>query len=64
MRVDFKVVTGQDVLNENPSPSGDPFFDNPKNVKEILRRKKGIETGKVKSTPFPEEIFSKLLDRV
>ncbi|MFN3999264.1 hypothetical protein [Algoriphagus sp.] len=39
--------------SDNPSPSGDPFFDNPENLKEILRRKKEMETGNIESVIFP-----------
>lgn len=49
---------------ENPSPSGDPFFENPKNVKEILRRKKEMETGNIESVGLSEEVLKKLLDNV
>ncbi|WP_439482103.1 hypothetical protein [Cyclobacterium plantarum] len=31
--------------NENPSPSGDPYFKNPKNVKEILEGIKQYKEG-------------------
>ena len=41
--------------SENPSPSGDPFFDNPENVKEILRRKKEMEIGSVYKYHTQEE---------
>lgn len=47
--------------SENPSPSGDPFFDNPENVKEILRRKKEMETGDIESLTLSDEAFKKLL---
>jgi len=50
--------------NSNPSPSGDPYFDNPKNVNEILRRKKEIETGNIESVTLSEEALKKLLDSV
>ncbi|MFN3758688.1 MAG: hypothetical protein ACK4SF_05675 [Algoriphagus aquaeductus] len=46
--------------SENPSPSGDPFFDNPENVKEILRRKKEIEIGSVESVKLSQEAIKKL----
>lgn len=61
MGIGFKVVTEEVGSNDNPSPSGDPFFDNPKNVKEILRRKKEMETGKVEPVVLSEELL-KLLD--
>ncbi|MBD3628359.1 hypothetical protein [Cyclobacterium sp.] len=32
---------------ENPSPSGDPYFDNPKNVKEILEGVKQSKEGEI-----------------
>lgn len=47
MRIGFKVVTDQANLNENPSPSGDPFFDNPKNIEHILKGVKQAETGDI-----------------
>ncbi len=31
--------------NDNPSPSGDPYFKNPKNVKEILEGVKQAKEG-------------------
>ncbi|KAA6347950.1 hypothetical protein EZS27_004595 [termite gut metagenome] len=40
------VVT--DKLSENPSPSGDPWFDNPENVREVERRCADIDSGKAK----------------
>ncbi|MCH7413058.1 hypothetical protein MM213_06165 [Belliella sp. R4-6] len=46
MRIDFKVVTDH-VLNENPSPSGDPYFDNPKNIENILEGVKQLQSGEV-----------------
>lgn len=50
--------------NDNPSPSGDPFFDNPENVKEILRRKKEMEAGNIESVTLSDEAIKKLLDSV
>lgn len=50
--------------SDNPSPSGDPFFDNPENVKEIVRRKKEMETGNVESVTLSDEAIKKLLDSV
>lgn len=50
--------------SENPSPSGDPFFENPKNVKEILRRKKEMETGNIESVELSEKGLKQLLDSV
>lgn len=50
--------------SENPSPSGDPFFENPQNVKEILRRKKEMETGNIESVELSEEVLKKLLNSV
>jgi hypothetical protein len=32
--------------NGNPSPSGDPYFDNPNNIKEILEGVKEAKEGK------------------
>ncbi|WP_026951035.1 hypothetical protein [Algoriphagus mannitolivorans] len=48
--------------SENPSPSGDPFFDNPEVVKEILRRKKEMESGDIESVKLSEEAIKKLFD--
>lgn len=64
MQIGFKVVTDQVGLNDNPSPSGDPFFNNPKNVKEILRRKREMEKGEIESIPLTDEILNKLLNSV
>ncbi|MFD2034234.1 DUF2683 family protein [Belliella marina] len=47
MRIDFKVVTDQVVSKENPSPSRDPYFDNPKNIENILEGVKQAQSGKV-----------------
>jgi hypothetical protein len=33
--------------NENPSPCGDPYFDNPKNLEKILEGAKQVQEGKV-----------------
>lgn len=33
--------------NDNPSPSGDPYFENPKNVNEILEGVKQAKEGKI-----------------
>ncbi|NHE59085.1 hypothetical protein [Cyclobacterium plantarum] len=33
--------------NENPSPSGDPYFENPKNVQEILEGVKQSKEGEI-----------------
>jgi hypothetical protein len=49
--------------NDNPSPSGDPYFDNPRNVEEILRRKEEMETGNIESLALSDEVL-KLLDSV
>lgn len=32
--------------SDNPSPSGDPYFDNPKNIEEILEGVKEMKEGK------------------
>jgi hypothetical protein len=37
----------------NPSPSGDPYWDNPANVAEAVQRFRDIESGK--SVPIPLE---------
>ena len=33
--------------SENPSPSGDPYFDNPKNIERILEGAKQVQEGEV-----------------
>lgn len=33
--------------NENPSPSGDPYFDNPKNIERILEGARQVQEGEV-----------------
>lgn len=50
--------------SSNPSPSGDPFFDDPENLSELLRRKKELETGKVELVSLSEEEYKKLFDSV
>ncbi|WP_339757073.1 hypothetical protein [Algoriphagus aquimarinus] len=59
MRIGFKVVVAE---NDNPSPSRDPYFDNPKNVKEILRRKKEMEMGAVEPETLTEDALNELLN--
>ena len=44
----------KDSIDLNPSPSGDPWFDDPRNVEEVLRRWKAIESGESKMIPFEE----------
>ena len=37
-------------VSTNPSPSGDPWFDDPENMAEVEKRVKAHKEGKVKST--------------
>jgi len=46
--------------NDNPSPSGDPYFDNPKNIEEILQGVKEMKEGK--GVGMTREERRKLLD--
>jgi hypothetical protein len=50
--------------NNSPSPSNDPYFDNEKNVAEILKRIKEFEQGTAKIIKLEDdkelqEIFSR-----
>jgi len=46
------------------SPSKDPYWDNPRNVEELLQRKKDIEEGKSKTvaTLHPGDDVAKFLE--
>ena len=46
---------------ENPSPSGDPYFANHRNVAELKRRIEDIKEGKVKFTVLTQERQKELL---
>lgn len=46
---------------ENPSPSGDPFWADPRNVAELERTLKGIDEGKVKFKVLTPERQKELL---
>ena len=37
-------------VSSNPSPSGDPWFDDPENMAEVEKRVKAYKEGKVKTT--------------
>ena len=38
----------------NPSPSGDPYWDDPRNVQELERRIADLKSGKSKTFPWEE----------
>lgn len=43
-----------DGINLNPSTSGDPWFDDPRNIAELSRRIKEYEAGETKFVPLEE----------
>lgn len=49
------------VSHDNPSPSGDPYFDNPRNVEEILRRIREMDLGQVQTVSLSGDQRKKLL---
>jgi hypothetical protein len=60
---DFTTKTKK-VHNNSPSPSNDPYFDNKKNVAEIMKRIKEFEQGNAKTIRLEDdkelqEIFSR-----
>jgi hypothetical protein len=61
MRIGFRVIEEKVAVSDNPSPSGDPYFANPKNLQEILRRKKEIEGGRVEPIILSDEELNQLL---
>lgn len=61
MQIGFRVVEEQVFVPENPSPSGDTYFANPKNLQEILRRKKELEEGGVEPISLSTDELNQLL---
>ena len=49
------------VSHDNPSPSGDPYFDNPRNVEEILLRKREMDLGQVETVSLSRDQRKNLL---
>ena len=47
-------ITPSKELRVNPSPSGDPFWDDPRNVEELERRISALRSGKSASRPWAE----------
>lgn len=43
-----------DGISMNPSPSGDPWFDDPRNIAELSRRIKEYEAGETKFVTLEE----------
>lgn len=43
-----------DGISMNPSPSGDPWFDDPRNIAELSRRIKEYEAGEAKFVTLEE----------
>lgn len=39
-------------ISLNPSPSGDKYFDDPRNIKELNRRIADVESGKAELIPW------------
>jgi hypothetical protein len=56
-----ELVPRGNVIPENPSPSGDPYYDNPENLAELKRRIEALEQGKVKTYELTKERQKELL---
>jgi len=54
----FEMPSGRE-MTINPSPSGDPFWNNPHNVEELKRRLEDYHSGRSKATPYNAEEFKK-----
>jgi hypothetical protein len=52
----FEIKPSREVY-VNPSPSGDPWFDDPRNMEELSRRIEDLRSGKSKTIPFSAEEF-------
>ncbi|MDR0955319.1 MAG: hypothetical protein LBM20_08100 [Rikenellaceae bacterium] len=52
-------ITPSRELFVNPSPSGDPFWDDPRNVEELNRRIDELKSGKSTLTPYSAEEFKR-----
>lgn len=61
MRIGFEEVEDRGEMPENPSPSGDPFFSDPKNLKELDRRLEGLKKGTAKPISLSKEELAELL---
>lgn len=58
----LELVSHGNSIPESVSPSNDPFFDDPRNIEEILKASKEAKEGKtVKLTPeLKDELFGEL----
>lgn len=44
----------KDAIDDNPSPSGDAWFDDPRNIAELSRRIEAVRQGNARFTPLEE----------
>lgn len=50
----------RDVIRENPSPSRDPYFEDPRNIAELDRRIVDYDSGKEKKITLTPEMQKEL----
>ncbi|MFA6403724.1 MAG: hypothetical protein WCX31_19165 [Salinivirgaceae bacterium] len=53
-------------VSTNPSPSGDPYYDDPENIAELKRRIEDLESGKSKivATLNSKDEIKKFIERL
>jgi hypothetical protein len=58
----LEIVPRGEIIPESPSPSNDPYFDDPRNIEAILKASEHVRNGKtIKYTPeLREELFGDL----
>lgn len=50
-----------DKVNDNPSPSNDPWFENPKNIESLMMGIEEVKAGKTVEIKDPKNIWDSIL---